>query len=302
MISVIIPTHNRAELLVRAIKSVQNQTRKVDEIIVVSDGSTDNTAEVMQRLCAEDSRIRFIEYHPGINGNHARNVGIESVNGEYLAFIDDDDEWMPHKTEMQMKVFENNPEVGLVYSGQLMKYTDLEYSYCTKPVGKGDLSKRILVHNDIAGPVCSMIKKDVIVKAGLFDEELLAQQDYDLWIRVTPITLVDYVYEPCVTIYNSIGSGQITSNTEKYIKSKKRILEKYEDRIQQYDKEYQSQIYSAANLAIARRCMRNNEGKDARRYIGMAWKIKKSKSCIALYLASFCKFKMVLMVRSRFKY
>ena len=117
-ISVIIPTHNRADILPRAIKSVQDQTRPVDEIIVVSDGSTDSTEEVVRQLAEKDSRIRLIAYHPGHNGNYARNKGIEAASGEFIAFLDDDDEWLPKKTELQMELFEKDPGVGLVYSSQ----------------------------------------------------------------------------------------------------------------------------------------------------------------------------------------
>ena len=100
-ISVIIPTHNRADILPRAIKSIQNQTRSVDEIIVVSDGSTDNTDEVVKEFAAKDDRIQLIEYHPGHNGNYARNKGLEAATGQFIAFLDDDDEWLPRKTELQ---------------------------------------------------------------------------------------------------------------------------------------------------------------------------------------------------------
>ena len=99
-ISVIIPTHNRADLLPRAIKSVQDQTRAVDEIIVVSDGSTDNTEETVKKIAEQDSRIQLIAYYPGHNGNYARNRGIEAATGEFIAFLDDDDEWLPRKTEL----------------------------------------------------------------------------------------------------------------------------------------------------------------------------------------------------------
>ena len=102
-ISVIIPTHNRADLLPRAVRSVQNQTRAVDEIIIVSDGSTDNTEETVNALAEQDERIHLIAYHPGRNGNYARNRGIEAATGEFIAFLDDDDEWLPRKTELQME-------------------------------------------------------------------------------------------------------------------------------------------------------------------------------------------------------
>lgn len=130
----VIPTHNRAELLPRAVKSVQSQTRPVDEIIIVSDGSTDDTEEIVKRFAEEDERIRLIAYHPGHNGNYARNRGIEAATGEFIAFLDDDDEWLPKKTELQMALFEKDQEVGLVYSGQNCIYTDTGVSYSSHPM------------------------------------------------------------------------------------------------------------------------------------------------------------------------
>ena len=141
-ISVIIPTHNRADILPRAIKSIQNQTCPVDEIIVVSDGSTDNTEKVVQKLAEKDSRIQLIAYYPGHNGNYARNKGLEAATGEFIAFLDDDDEWLPKKTELQMKIFEEEPDVGLVYASQNCIYTDTGITYQTQPMYRGDLSKR----------------------------------------------------------------------------------------------------------------------------------------------------------------
>ena len=114
LVSVVIPTHNRADLLPRAIDSVLNQTYSNFEIIVVSDGSTDNTEEVVKSYSDKDSRIRFIGYSPARGGNIARNTGIEAAKGEYVAFLDDDDEWMPEKLKKQIKVMESNPDIGLV--------------------------------------------------------------------------------------------------------------------------------------------------------------------------------------------
>jgi glycosyltransferase involved in cell wall biosynthesis len=91
-VSVIIPTHNRAKLLERAIKSVLEQTYANFEIIVVSDGSTDETDLIMQKYKNQDARIKYISYYPAKGANHARNIGIKAAEGEYIAFLDDDDE------------------------------------------------------------------------------------------------------------------------------------------------------------------------------------------------------------------
>lgn len=103
-VSVIIPTYNRAHLIGRAIKSVLNQTYKDFEIIIVDDGSTDKTEEVVKDF--KDERVRYIRREKNKGGSAARNTGIKAARGEYIAFQDSDDEWLPEKLEKQMKAFE----------------------------------------------------------------------------------------------------------------------------------------------------------------------------------------------------
>ena len=301
-ISVVIPTHNRSDVLPRAIKSIQTQTYKVDEIIVVSDGSTDDTEEVVSSLMADDPRIHFINYYPGINGNYARNKGIEFASGDIIGFLDDDDEWLPHKVKKQMEVFHSDPSIGLVYSGQNCIFEDLKICYQTKPSWKGDLSHRIFVHNDIGTTSQVMIRSSILKQTGLFDEKLSALQDYDLWIRCCQITKVGFVYEPCINYYNSIGRKQVSGNTDKFLSSMETILEKYKNIIGEFDENYQKEVYAGRKISIAQRNLRNNDGKNARKYLKESWKIRPSKKVILMYIGSFFSYKTILKVRSLFKY
>jgi len=114
-VSVIISTYNRAHLIGRAIQSVLNQTYQDFEVIVVDDGSTDNTEEIVKSF--NDPRIRYIRHEKNKGAAAARNTGIKAARGKYIAFQDSDDEWLPEKLEKQMKVFENAPpEAGVVYT------------------------------------------------------------------------------------------------------------------------------------------------------------------------------------------
>ncbi|MGN9152244.1 glycosyltransferase family 2 protein [Bariatricus sp. HCP3S3_E12] len=301
-ISVIIPTHNRADLLPRAVKSIQNQTMPVDEIIIVSDGSTDNTDEVVKKMQREDDRIQLISYHPGHNGNYARNQGLGRATGEYIAFLDDDDEWLPQKTELQMKVFEDNQKVGLVYAAQHCIFLDTDTRYDTKPSWKGDLSKQIFIHNDIGTPSQVIIKKSVLEEAGNFDLELGALQDYDLWIRCCQITEIGFVAEPCINYYNMASSNQVSANTEKYIKARRYMADKYKYITDTFSPDLRKQIDSIVEMRIAQRCLRNGKKKDARQFALTSLKMRFSKQAVALYIASFFSYKTVLKVRGKFKY
>lgn len=300
-ISVVIPTHNRAELLPRAVKSVQSQTRPVDEIIIVSDGSTDDTEEIVKRFAEEDERIRLIAYHPGHNGNYARNRGIEAATGEFIAFLDDDDEWLPKKTELQMALFEKDQEVGLVYSGQNCIYTDTGVSYSSHPMWRGDLSKKIFLRGEIGTPSQVIVRKNVLDQSGAFDLKLTALQDYDLFIRCCLITKVDFVPEPCINYYNSAKTNQVSSNTENYIRSRLYIRVKYRKEIEKYGKDFENKVDIILWNRIAERCLRNGQNQDARRYILKAWKIKPSKVSVMLFAASFFPYPVIVRVRSAVK-
>ena len=301
-ISVIIPTHNRAQSLIKAVKSVQNQTYPVSQIIVVSDGSTDETDEVMKELQKDDERIQFISYFPGHNGNYARNRGLEVAKGEYIAFLDDDDEWLPNKTELQMKVFDKNPEIGLVYAGQNCIYSDDNIIYQTKPSWRGDLSKRIFYHNDIGTPSQVILKKVVLDQAGKFDLALGALQDYDLWIRCCQITKIDYVYEPCINYYNSLNNNQVSSNSRKFVDAKRYIYNKYKDILEAFPCNIQNEIKAIIELDIATRYMRNGQKKEARLAIRESVRFKLTKKAFALWGASFLPYKTVIKVRGHFNY
>ena len=107
-VSVIITTYNRAHLVGKAIKSVLNQTFQDFELIVVDDGSTDNTEEVINSF--NDTRIRYIRHKINKGGNAARNTGLRNSKGEYIAFLDSDDEWLPEKLERQLEVFKKSQD------------------------------------------------------------------------------------------------------------------------------------------------------------------------------------------------
>lgn len=297
-ISVVIPTHNRADLLPRAIKSIQNQTLAVDEIIVVSDGSTDNTDEVVNSLKKDDNRIKLISYHPGHNGNYARNQGLAAATGDYIAFLDDDDEWLPEKNEKTMRVFEQNSDYGIVYTAQHCIYTDMNFQYDTTHTQQGDLSKNIFFRNMLGTPSQVTVKAEVLKKTGEFDLQLEALQDYDLWIRCCQVTKVGCVTEPCINYYNSSSSNQVSSNTERYIRSKEYIDNKYSDIISGFS-DSEQRAYSALNQQkIAIRCLRNSDKKRARKCALASMKIKPSFRGFALAVASFLPYKFVLRVRS----
>ena len=158
-VSVIIPTYNRAHLVGRAIRSVLNQTYQDFEIIVVDDGSTDNTEEVVKSF--NDPRIRYIRHEENKGAAAARNTGIKAAKGKFIAFQDSDDEWLPKKLEKQMEAFDNaSPKVGVVYTGFWSIEGNVKrYSLNKEIVHKeGDIHSQILQGNFIGTPA-AVVKK-----------------------------------------------------------------------------------------------------------------------------------------------
>ncbi len=197
-VTAVITTHNRLNLLKRAVESVQSQTYKEMELIVVDDGSSDGTQK-----WAELQGFIYIRIPPSESrgGNYARNLGIRLATGYYIAFLDDDDYWIPEKTEKQVRTLEEKG-CGLVYCGRRFEniYEDrIEYIHVNiDPRNQGDVSRRIFF-NIMCTTSTVLVKKEILGQAGMFDENLRFWQEYELNIRIAQITPFYYVDEPlCV--------------------------------------------------------------------------------------------------------
>ena len=202
-VSVIIPTHNRAELLRAAITSVLNQTYQEFEIIVVDDASTDKTREVVASF--HDGRIKYIRHEVNKGDAGSRNTGIRNSSGDFLAFLDDDDEWLPEKLQMQVGLLRNSPEkVGGVYTGSLRIDKTTGKIFAVNNAGKrGDLFQEMFRHNLIPTP-CVLLRRECFERVGLFDERMPCCSDADMWIRIAELFYFEYIKEPLVIIYHAL--------------------------------------------------------------------------------------------------
>lgn len=298
-ISVVVPTHNRRDLLQRAVESAQAQTYADIEIIVVSDGSTDGTKEAVEVVAADDSRIRFIELSPARGGNAARNAGIEAATGDYVAFLDDDDKWLPEKLEKQMKVMQADPTLGLVYTGVRILYVNEGVAYNSKARDAGDMRQKILLENYIGTTSTVLVKKDLLREAGMFDVELKALQDYDLWIRICQRCNIGVVSEELIEYYNYTGSKQVSASTQKYIDAFARINEKYREFFAALPAKLRKQKRINELWLLTNKALRNGDGKAARKYAKEAFKMGGGKKALIFYALSFLSYKTVLKLRSR---
>lgn len=276
MISVVIPTHNRGDLIGRAIESVLNQTYKDIEVVIVSDGSTDNTEEVVKKYQKKYNNIQLISVHPNKGANNARNEGIKAAQGEYVAFLDDDDDWELDKLEAQMEVFKKDESIGLVYTGIKIIYVNEDINYKSLSGYRGDLSKEILIRNVIGATSSVVVKKEVLEKSGYFDIEMPAKQDYDLWIRACQYTKVDFVSAPKLNYYNYTGGKQISGSVDKHEKAVALMNKKYDSLFSRLTDEERKLQQSNLNTSIANVALRNNNKKTAFKYSYKAFKKKPS--------------------------
>lgn len=297
MVSVVIPTHNRVDLLPRAIESVLNQTYKDIELIVVSDGSTDGTDDFMDNF-ASDSRIKYINYKPAKGGNYARNSGIDAALGNYIAFLDDDDEWLPTKVEKQVALMEADVKIGLVYTGINCIYVNEKITYPFIPKLRGDLSKEILFQNCV-GSTSSVMLRRSLCRACRFDENLQARQDFDLWIKVLQGCEADVVSQPMVNYYNYRNQTQVSSSTAKYIHATEYINKKYAELFAKLTpQEFKLKQFNDIML-LGNKAMRNNSPAEARKFYIQAMRIKPAPFSIASWILSFFGYKTMLRIKSK---
>ena len=223
-ISVVIPTYNRAELLKNSINSVLTQTYRDFELIVIDDCSADNTTGVLEVI--RDERLRVIRNGSNKGIAAVRNIGVTGSRGRYIAFLDDDDEWLPDKLEKQLKIMEDGPEsLGCVYSGCLTTGPDGSEAVSTSiPKYRNKVLNQLLLENFITTST-TLLKKSCIEKAGLFDEDIPYGEDYDMWIRIAEDFEFDFTPEP-LTKYR-IHTNSITKNYAKVINGIGKILSKH---------------------------------------------------------------------------
>lgn len=300
-VSVVIPTHNRGNLIERAVRSAINQTHKKIEVIVVSDGSEDNTDDVMEKLAQEDSRIRYISYHPSKGGNVARNIGIDNAEFEYVAFLDDDDQWHNDKLEKQLLEFSKDSELGLVCTGINSIHVKEGITNVFIPSAPKDASKEILIRNCIGSTTTVMVKKELFESCGKFDSNLKALQDYDLWIRLCQKTKVGVVKEPCVEYYNYPNSNQISKNTGKYIEAVEYIEQKYKSLISNLSDKERAERNNVFMLLLSKKGIKNRQPKLAREYALKALKHKTNKQALMCLIASAIPYNKIMIIRDKLK-
>jgi glycosyltransferase involved in cell wall biosynthesis len=226
-VSAIITTYNRAGFLPMAISSVLNQTHQDFELLVVDDCSSDHTGAVVASF--KDDRIRYVRHDVNQGESGARNTGIAKSSGRYIAFLDDDDEWLPAKLQSQIERMKQGPEqLGVVSASYLrVRRSDGQILGRKMIADRGNLLDKLRKKNCVGAPSVVLIKRECFQTVGLFDEGLRSLNDYDMWIRIARNYLFDSIEQPLAKYY--IHEQRVSTNPQALIQGVDRLLEKYGD-------------------------------------------------------------------------
>jgi glycosyltransferase involved in cell wall biosynthesis len=231
-VSVVLPAYNRAATIRPAIESVLRQTRADFELIVVDDGSSDNTLEVVRSI--EDPRIRVIASTPNRGVSAARNVGIRNAKGTWVAFQDSDDEWLPRKLERQMELIEQPGQTGIAcYCGMVIvggltetagRRTQVRYIPDPSIAKVDGQLLETLISASLASTQTLIVRRDMLLEVGGFDEQLPALVDWDCVLRLARKGTFMFVDDPLVI--QRFSDNSITRDSRRRAMARARVIEK----------------------------------------------------------------------------
>jgi glycosyltransferase involved in cell wall biosynthesis len=222
LVSVVITTYNMGRYLPQAVQSVLSQTYANVEIQIVDDGSTDDTAQIVRRW-DQDERVH-VHRQPNGGQAQARNRGIALSKGPYVAFLDADDEWLPHKLSRQMPLFAT-PQVGVVFSDyERMDGEGRALPKSPTRMYRGRVSGALLIDNFVSFQT-AVVRRECLERHGAFDESVRMGDDYDLWLRLSAHYEFDFV--PEATVRYRIWSGQMSKNYRRRYESAIRTMQRF---------------------------------------------------------------------------
>ena len=238
MVSFIITTCKRSpELVTRALRSTMAQTYQDTEIIVVDDSPVDypERENVRQAVLALCPSVRYFQHDKQRGAPAARNTGIRMAKGEFIAFLDDDDEWIPEKTEKQLAGFIHEG-IALVYSGFLIREESLNIQYeWPSKYCSGQVIDQLLETNFIGSTSIPLIRKPCLEAIGGFDEEMKSAQDYDIYLRLARKYEINYIQQSLI-IYQVHEGERISNTVHDKVLGGERICQKYAEDLERNPK------------------------------------------------------------------
>ena len=221
LITVVIPAYNCAQTIRETVQSVLAQTLTDLEIIIINDGSQDETLDVLSGIA--DPRIKVFT-HDNSGVSVSRNRGIEKATGEFIAFLDSDDLWKPEKLADQYQALQNHPTAAIAYSW--IDYID-ESGQFLRPgrhaLFRDNVYSQLLLGNFIECGSSPLVRKSALTAADGFDESLLTNEDWELWLRLS--SQYDFIAVPKVQVLYRISTTSKSFNVQRHEQSRLRIIE-----------------------------------------------------------------------------
>jgi glycosyltransferase involved in cell wall biosynthesis len=270
-VSVILPTYDRARTLERAMRSVLDQSVRDLELIVVDDASKDGTAGILERLQAEDPRVRPILQPANGGAAAARNAGLAEARGEYVAFQDSDDVWLPGHLEAKVPLLDADPGVGIVHSF-MERRRDGVTRLVPDPASprlEGDLSVELLRRNLLGTPTI-VVRRSLLEATGPFDTSLRQLEDWDLWIRASALARVAFVAKPLV--HSEYQADSLSLDLPGYITALEHVVDKHRPR---FDAVPRILAWHADRIG-ARRASQGRMP-EARKWSALAWRLDRRR-------------------------
>ena len=272
LVSVVIPTFNHGHLVEQAVASVFAQSYPNTELIVIDDGSTDDTRE---RLASFDGSLRYV--HQENRGlSTARNAGIALAKGEFIALLDADDRWMPEKIARQVAVFKEQDQVGVVSCWGLQVSSDGKELGPSKryPCAGEKGLRRLLQGNCVSGGSNAVVKKECFEKLGGFDESLTSSEDWDMWLRIVPFYPIQVVEAQLVLVRQGEINMSAPRNCDRMLQNEITVLEKFfrsHPSLPEGSRSWRSKALSERYVAAAWASVEDGRVSKARRYIRQAF-------------------------------
>lgn len=288
LVSVILPTYNRANFITRAVNSVLGQSYKNLELIIIDDGSTDETKIILDKY---DVNVNYI-YQNNSGAASARNTGVKAAEGKYIAFIDSDDTWHSDKIEKQLKYFYKQKEIGICFTNANLN----------QPDGTVEKKPEFIKHTENAifgikeifldpyfGLPTVMIKKDIFSEIGLFDESLKTAEDLDLFLRAGLITKAGYIHDKLVEVYISFDSLSLSDESyEDNVFVMKRFSEKNKEYLLDHGCSINEVLFNIYYDYAKTLLWQGNKIK-SREILRLADNYQKNIKTMLLYIKSFIK-------------
>jgi glycosyltransferase involved in cell wall biosynthesis len=226
LISVIIATYDRSNLIGRAIESVLNQSYTNFELLIIDDSIDDKTCEIVKAF--NSLKIHYIKSPKKSGIAAARNLGIKHAKGKFIAFLDDDDEWLSHKLAVQIESLKKSGQkVGLVHSNNYVQVLDKIFLY--HPANVYQSEKSLLKYDNVSN-ITTLIKKECFERVGFFDERIGYGEDWDFYLRASRLFRFVYLSEPLAIIHSdegSVSAKRMENNKTLKVNGIKSVIEKH---------------------------------------------------------------------------